>query len=72
MVIEDKDGCINLIFHPKSNINVICHESFHIVTGVLDDAGLQLNSGSEEAYSYLIGWLAEKIDKKLKKFNKNK
>ena len=71
LVIEDYKGYINLIIHPKAKINTICHESFHITTGVLEAAGMELNSGSEEAYTYLIGWVAEKIDKKLRKFNNN-
>lgn len=71
VVIEDKDGYINLIIHPKANINTICHEAFHITSGVLEAAGLELVGGSEEAYAYLIGWLTEKIDKKLKQFNNN-
>lgn len=70
VVVEDKDGVINLIIHPKADINTICHESFHITTGVLEAAGLDLVEGSEEAYAYLIGWVTERIDKKLRKYNK--
>ena len=70
VVVEDKNGCINLIIHPRADINTICHESFHITSGVLEDAGLELGGNSEEAYAYLIGWVAEKVSKKLKNYNK--
>jgi len=71
LVVEDDEGYINLIIHPKAKINTICHEAFHITSGVLEAAGMELVSGSEEAYAYLIGWVGEKIDEKLKKFNNN-
>ena len=64
-VIEDDDGDINLIIKPDADINTICHEAFHITSGILEDAGLTLTESSEEAYAYLVGWVAEKIQKVL-------
>ena len=64
-VVEDPDGVINLVIQPDADINTICHESFHIANGILDDAGMKLCDNSEEAYAYLIGWVAEKVQKEL-------
>jgi len=60
-VVEGSDGIINLVIRPKSDINTITHEAFHITTGILSDAGLKLCDNSEEAYAYLIGFICEKI-----------
>jgi hypothetical protein len=70
-VIEDPTGIIHVFIEPKANINVICHEAFHVTKNVLDTAGLTLTESSEEAYAYLIGWVAEKIQKEICK-NKRK
>ena len=65
-VIESISGQITLLIRPKANINTICHESFHVTCTVLEDAGLKLCGKSEEAYAYLIGWVAAEIKKALK------
>jgi hypothetical protein len=65
-VIEDSKGVIIVIIKPDATINTICHESFHIVTTVLGSAGLELCDKSEEAYAYLIGWVAEKLERAIK------
>ncbi len=65
-VVEDQDGVINLVIQPDASINTITHEAFHITSGILDDVGMKLCDNSEEGYAYLIGWVAEKIDKELK------
>lgn len=62
-VIEDPKGVINLIIKPDATINTICHESLHVVTAILSSAGLELCYKSEEAYAYLIGFIAEIIEK---------
>ena len=64
-VIEDPKGAINVIIKSDATINTICHESFHVVTAVLDGAGMGLCDKSEEAYAYLIGWVAERIEKSI-------
>ncbi len=62
-VIEDQNGTINVIIKPDATINTICHESLHVVTAILGNAGLELCDKSEEAYAYLIGFIAERIEK---------
>lgn len=42
-------------------VNTISHEAFHFVFTVLDHAGLKLSYKSEEAYTYLIGYVVEEI-----------
>ena len=69
-VVEDQDGIINLVISPDADINTICHESFHIANGILDDAGMKLCDNSEEAYAYLIGWVSEIVHNELTSHNK--
>ena len=40
--------------------NTLVHELFHATDFVLDYRGLKLVDGSDEAYTYLIGYLMEK------------
>jgi len=68
-VVEDPKGTINVIIKPDATINTICHESFHVVTTVLGNAGMELCDKSEEAYAYLIGWVAERIEKSMMLYN---
>jgi hypothetical protein len=70
-VIEDLNGIINLIIKPDATINTICHESLHVVTAILSNAGLELCEKSEEAYAYLIGFIAERIEMAIIGYNKN-
>ena len=71
-VVEKSNGHIVIILEPKADINTICHESFHATVMILGDCGLELGDKSEEAYAYLIGWVAEKINKQLKVWNSKK
>ena len=66
-VVEDDNGNIHVFIGPDANINVICHEAFHVTRNVLESAGLELSDSSEEAFAYLNGWVAEKIQKIIKK-----
>lgn len=45
----------------------IAHEVFHACASVLDFAGCKMNGGSEEAYSYLLGWMTDEVYKVIKK-----
>lgn len=46
----------------------LAHEIFHIVTFVMDLAGMKLEvMVSDEAYAYLVGYLTENIYKELNK-----
>lgn len=69
-VIEDPKGAINVIIKPDATINTICHESLHVVTAILGNAGLELCEKSEEAFAYLIGFVAERIEKAVKAHTK--
>lgn len=60
----------NILIHfkhlhfPNSNgyiVNTIAHESLHAVEMVLNRIGMKLNSKTDEAYCYLLGWIVEKI-----------
>jgi hypothetical protein len=71
-VVEDEDGVINLVIQPDAGVNTIAHEAFHIANGVLDDVGMKLCENSEEGYAYLIGWVAEQIEKTIKQIKTTK
>lgn len=70
-VIVNDDGDIVVIIRPDANTNTICHEAFHVTYEVLKSAGMKLGGKSEEAYAYLIGFVAEKIENEIIKHNKN-
>lgn len=42
-------------------ISILAHEIFHITNFTLEEAGINLTSDSDEAYSYLIEFLTKKI-----------
>lgn len=42
-------------------LSVLAHEIFHIANYTLEEAGINLTSDSDEAYSYLIEFLTKKI-----------
>jgi len=69
-VVEDDKGVIHLIIKPDASINTICHEALHVAVGVLTDCGMKMCDNSEEAYAYLIGWVAEQIEKSIKAYGK--
>lgn len=52
-------------------IATFAHEVFHVVSGTLRKAGLQLTNKSEEAYAYLTSYIIrefyKQLNKKLKK-----
>ena len=49
--IEQKN--VYYLFIPDAkNVPVIAHETLHLVLDILNSKGLELNKGSEEAYTY--------------------
>ena len=68
-VIEDNKGFINIVIKPNASINTICHESLHVVSFILSHAGMKFSEKSEEGYAYLIGYIAEKIEKGVTSYN---
>ena len=57
-------GCVTVRLYSDLSTSIqmgtLVHELFHATDMILDDKGLQLVAGSDEAYSYLIGYLMEK------------
>ena len=43
------------------DIGAISHDALHTVISALDMAGLRLSNDSEEAYTYLLGYVVAKI-----------
>lgn len=56
---------------PKTPIDfgTLAHEVFHIVTFVMDRVGMKLKLNvSDEAYSYLVGYITEQIYENINKY----
>jgi hypothetical protein len=49
----------------SKHYGLIQHEIFHAVHYLLQDVGMNLNSGSVEAYTYLVQYLTDEIYKKI-------
>ena len=67
-VIEHDDGYLLVIIQPNATIKIISHEALHVTASVLKYAGVELSNKSEEAYAYLIGWVADRIEKAVKSY----
>ena len=71
-VIHFDDGS-NLIELPKANFNSpdffesLSHEILHVAFDILNTRGFVLSRDSEEAYTYLMGFLVKEIMKKIDK-----
>lgn len=48
-------------------VGTIAHEMLHVTVALLKNAGVRLNDGSEETYTYLQGYLVEQVFCKLSK-----
>ena len=58
---------VGIIFNKKPTAKLATHEAFHAVVMMLDvGVHIPLNESTEEAYAYLIGWIADCIDKFVK------
>lgn len=71
-VLVNNVGDVVVIIRPDANINTICHEAFHVTYEILKTAGMILSSKSEEAFAYLNGFIAEKIENEIKRHNTRK
>lgn len=48
------------------NQGTIAHECLHATFYILDYVGMSLDAGSEEAYTYLLGYLVGEVNKLIK------
>lgn len=53
---------------PKGNdwSLIVTHESFHVIVGILQWAGLSLSDETEELYAFMLGYYTNEITKILK------
>lgn len=70
IVLVNKDGEIVLILKTPVSISTLVHEINHIVCRVLLPKGYQLIEESEEAFCYLSGFIAEKVEDIIKNSKK--
>lgn len=84
VVEEDDDFFKGIVFTRKGNYYLILnmqrlthpnttipHECAHLTFDILESAGIKLNRKSEEAYTYLLGYLTEEVFKIYEKYIKN-
>ena len=56
-------AAVVVLFAFKPSIRTIAHESLHVAQMVMSNiCQTELNSYTEECYSYLIGWVADKLE----------
>lgn len=64
---NDKETTVYVAFDDKTYTQgIIAHECFHIVRIVMDYVGIPLTKESEEAYTYLLGYLVDEVNKLIK------
>ena len=65
-------AAVIVLFAFKPSIRTIAHESLHVTQMVMGFlCQTELNSYTEECYSYLIGWVAEKLEQYANKMKQN-
>ena len=66
------DAAVVVLFTFKPSIRTITHESLHVTQMVMSNiCQTELNSYTEECYSYLIGWVSEKLEQYENNMKKN-
>lgn len=45
------------------SVGVLSHECVHCAWDILNDRGIELSADNHESLTYLVGWLAEEINK---------
>jgi len=66
---DNKSICIIILPKVKtieSLMDILTHEALHAVCYTLHDVGIELNKGSEEAYTYYMGYLINHYVKLMK------
>ena len=66
---ENNITLIRLYFYPETpyHLSVLQHEILHAVFYILKQSGIKLSNKSEEAYTYLLENITQKVLKKIKK-----
>ena len=54
---------VGIIFNVEITARLAAHEGFHACYYMMDRLGIVLSDYSDEAWAYLIGWIADCIDK---------
>lgn len=69
ITIQSSTGGV-LVYMPQylgdeDSIGTIAHELLHATSFILDEAGISFSTQTQEAYAYLIGYLAKEVTKGL-------
>lgn len=58
---------IIMFLSPAASLNTITHECFHVAAAVFEYIGAPINDGAGgEPFAYLVGWLAQEVDKTIR------
>jgi hypothetical protein len=61
--VELKNEGIDVKITPYISASVIAHESVHIANFIFKSIQADLDIDNDEPYAYLVGWIANEIDK---------
>lgn len=64
------DGWAVIMIKPESEINTIVHECHHFANALYMKVGYNPILQNDELEAYILGWLCEKVEKKVKKHRK--
>lgn len=53
---------VGIVFNVPITTKLIAHEAFHATRFMMNQLAMPLDDCSDEAWAYLIGWIAECID----------
>jgi len=57
-----------ILIKPDASINIIVHESLHIVNMIFSERGIKHDTINDEPSAYLLGWVTDKINDTLNKY----
>lgn len=58
--------CVFIRKDRKKYIDIISHESVHVVNLIFKEVGIELDIENDEPQAYLMGWVVDKIYKAIK------
>lgn len=57
LTVCDRSGLVFILLSEKACHSIVAHEMLHATFYILDSRGIKLNDSSEEAFTYLLGYL---------------
>jgi hypothetical protein len=57
-----------IFIKPDASLNIIVHESLHIVNMIFNERGIKHDTINDEPSAYLLGWVTDQIYNTLNKY----